>query len=236
MFFVFLYFLTGITSWAMKAEKSIPESVTVDSLPVYQLRQPDEQFMRQFRDDPAFNYKFQQPGPGIWYYIRDWIWRHLPGFGLSAGISWLGIVLKITFALLLLFLIYRCIRVYYRRKTTYENPGFQTEDILLNGRLDEVSYPGLVQQAVDEENYVLAVRIHYLYILRLLDAKGFIHWDTNRTNWSYYYEIREERLQRPFGVLVRIFEYVCYGEFQVDKDLYKRLSQEFNDYQKEIMA
>ena len=79
-------------------------------------------------------------------------------------------------------------------------------------------------------DYVLALRIHYWYVLQLLDADGRIHWDACRTNWAYCHELKEEELKAPFLRLTRIFEYVCYGEFQIDNLEYEQLSREFEDF------
>ena len=44
------------------------------------------------------------------------------------------------------------------------------------------------------------------------------------------FNMKEEELKAPFLRLTRIFEYVCYGEFQIDNLEYERLSREFEDF------
>lgn len=210
----------------------LPEDVQ-DSVSVgIRVRQPEEQFLQQFREDPAFNYFTVQSGPSLWDRLKWWIWRHLNLNISSSGDNfWLQLILEgMALALVILLIYWLVKRKYLKRKSR----NAVAEVVDLKEQLDDISYPGLVEQAVVAGNYSLAVRIHYLYILRLLDEKEIIHWDVHRTNLSYYYEIKGEKLREHFRKLIRIFDCVCYGEFQVDKDLYCSLEQEFNAFRKEI--
>lgn len=218
---------TGLVT-AARLPEEMQDSVFADIL----VRQPEEQFLQKFREDPAFNYFTVQAEPGFWDRVKWWIWQHLKlDISFSGDNFWLQLILEGVVLVLIVLLIYLLIR----RKYLKHKPRNEMQEVLgLKEQLDGISYPGLVEQAVVAGNYSLAVRIHYLYILRLLDEKEIIHWDVHRTNLSYYYEIKEEKLREHFGKLMRIFDYVCYGEFQVDKDLYRNLEQEFNDFQKEM--
>ena len=127
------------------------------------------------------------------------------------------------------FLLYKLLRSKYVFAPR-EKQRSEVLDALAGAHLDGQSYPVLVEKAVARRDYVLALRIHYWYVLQLLDADGRIHWDACRTNWAYCHELKEEELKAPFLRLTRIFEYVCYGEFQIDNLEYERLSREFEDF------
>ena len=197
----------------------------------YRLREPDSTFMQVCREDKAFQYVVPDESSDWLENFERW-WRefrrrYMPGLEIQE--ETVKKVLAVLGGLLIAFLLYKLLRSKYvfapREKQRYESMN-----ALVGARLDGQSYPVLVEKAVARRDYVLALRIHYWYVLQLLDADGRIHWDACRTNWAYCHELKEEELKAPFLRLTRIFEYVCYGEFQIDNLEYERLSREFEDF------
>lgn len=200
---------------------------------VYRLRQPEEDFLRSFLQDAAFDYTVEPPVPGWWDRFLDWLLDRLFHTRWSGGGVWLDTILKIVAVLLLLFLIYKLIRnravfSFGRKPQKIPTGEIDSEEI------DAVSYPMLLRKAVEEGNYVLAVRIHYWYILYLMNEKELIRWDGHKTDIAYYHEMKDPQLKKEFAAISWIFNCVCYGDFQVDRVRYDRLKEEFEAFESKI--
>ena len=196
----------------------------------FQLRQPDEQFLARFRKDRAFDYTYKAPDTEWQEALERWFRRHFPWL-YSENEEWIKIFLKVVALAVLVFLIYWLIRNRYRYAAEGKRPDFDRSFGIEAEQVDEVSYPVLLKQALDGRDYMLAVRIHFWYILGLLEQKEFIRRDAHRSNAAYLQEMPQEGLRERFGELVRIFDCVCYGDFRVDEELYESLCRKFDDFQ-----
>lgn len=209
--------------------------VTGDSLPEYHLRTPGQEFLQEFRNDPTFNYTIEKSTPDWWQRVKWWILKHLFGKHEYTNTEWLDWALRAMAAILVAFMIYKLVRSKYLFAPSdkpQELPG--GIDLLADGTLNQLSYTQLLEQAVGKGDYPLAVRIHYWYILWLMDNQGWIRLDAHKTNRSYLYELKKENFRSGFARLTHIFNCVCYGEFQVDIALYGQLKQEFEAFEKQI--
>lgn len=91
----------------------------------------------------------------------------------------------------------------------------------------EVDFDSLINSAVSQRDFRLAVRFSYLKLLQLYDQKGLIRWQPNKANSEYAAELKPQK-GADFERLVRIYEYCWYGMFPVDEALYKSVFQSVN--------
>lgn len=207
-----------------------------DSLQVYQLRMPEKSFFQEFREDPAFFYDRPDSAPDWWKKFLDWLESHLsrPDYDWEADSRWLNGVAVVLCVVLLIWCIYRLVR----HKFLFVPSGSHSMEEAMNAavgeRLDTESYPSLVEQAEMKQDYVLAIRIHYWYLLWLLDREGLIRWQSNRTNLSYCDDLKDSGLQPSFRHLTTVFEHVCYGEFEVKEELYRKLRTDFERFRERL--
>lgn len=194
---------------------------------LYRLRVPDAAFLENFRGDAAFDYRKRAEPSTLGEQLRAWIAKYLfrsSSRKMNHMIIW---VLGILAVLAVLFLLYRLIRNGINSPFRKRIKAFTPEELTLEICRDEVGYRELLERAVREADYVLAVRLHFLYLLHLLDEREIVRWDVHKTNLSYYYEIRDDVVREKFGNLSRIFDYVCYGEFPIDQELYREVEKQF---------
>lgn len=202
----------------------------------FQVRKPEGQFLEKFRKDPNFNYSPRPRETSLWQRLVWWFRKHLFHRGGENGSVWLEIFLQVLAVCMVVFLIYKLIRSRYRSPFVRNVPGFAIEEMMEQKEMDEKAWLALLDKAVADGNYILAVRIHYGYILRLMDAKGLIRWNAYRSDRAYYYEIEDEGVREKFGKLIRIFHCVCYGEFRIDKTGYEQVNREFLGFRQEVMS
>ena len=97
----------------------------------------------------------------------------------------------------------------------------------------EGQYARLLGDALGREDYVLAVRLRFAAVLRLLDERGIVRRGAGKTNRDYFYEIGDEARRRAFGRLCWVFDRVAYGEFPFGAEAYRQVEREFDDFEKE---
>mgnify|MGYP002301583305 CR=1 FL=1 len=119
--------------------------------------------------------------------------------------------------------------------TAKSEPDFQkTMAPWIGEAWNELSYRQMLEQAVAENDFKLAIRIRYGGLLHLMDEKGMIRWDAHKTNRSYYYELKDKALRDDFEKLAYIFDCVCYGDFEVSASLYGQLEPVFDEFRDKL--
>ncbi len=84
----------------------------------------------------------------------------------------------------------------------------------------------LVRQVADAEasgNYRLAIRYQFLNLLKLASASNIIHYEKEKTNCQYLYEMESAGLAEAFRKVSYYYEFVWYGEASVTADEYARI-------------
>jgi hypothetical protein len=118
----------------------------------------------------------------------------------------------------------------FRRKNRTIQPAYETG----NENISEMDFPVLIDQAVQQNNYRLAVRYHYLQSLSMLAGFGEIELREGKTNREYIQEIKNNEARTIFRNLVYGFEFVWYGEFLPNEKQYLQLSSAFVTFSKSL--
>lgn len=164
--------------------------------------------------------KAKPAGPGL-------IGRFLSSDFLRVSLWTLAIVF-------VLFIIYRLFLTegVFRRETRPvkpEQPEVEEETITSG-----TDFNALIRQAVQRNNFRLAVRYQYLRSLHKLADKGFIELSPDKTNYRYVREIKDSRLQNDFAAITLNYEYVWYGEFEIENDIYQKMERGFTNFNQKI--
>lgn len=101
-----------------------------------------------------------------------------------------------------------------------------SEDTAIEDLL-ETDFAMLIQKTENENNHRLAVRYYYLWLLQHLANRGLIKWNTDKTNTDYYYEINDTHIRTDFKYLSYIYDYIWYGEFDLDNTAYLKAKNAF---------
>ena len=169
-----------------------------------------------------------------WQRLRWWLMQHIFGSYTHKDIVWLDLLLKVLAGLIVVFGIYKLVRSKFWL-TAKSKPDFQkTMDPWIGEAWNELSYRQMLEQAVAENDFKLAIRIRYGGLLHLMDEKGMIRWDAHKTNRSYYYELKDKALRDDFEKLAYIFDCVCYGDFEVSASLYGQLEPVFDEFRDKL--
>ncbi len=147
-------------------------------------------------------------------------------------------ILKITLWALavffILFIIYRLFLtegVFKKESISAKTELPETEEAFISGDTD---FDSLINQAIQNNNYRQAVRYQYLKILYRLADRNFIELSPGKTNYQYVREISNTNFQNDFASLTLSYEYVWYGEFNIDKYNYQKLERNFTGFNQKV--
>lgn len=96
--------------------------------------------------------------------------------------------------------------------------------------IDDVETKSALQIALENGNYRLAVRLQFIASLQMLNTGALILWQKEKTNRDYLRELSGNKLFGPFGKIAHIYEYVWYGNHEVDHDSYFAISPSFDQF------
>jgi hypothetical protein len=97
-----------------------------------------------------------------------------------------------------------------------------------------IDYDKEIRKAVDNKNFSLAIRLHYLQLLLMLSNKGLIHYTHEKTNNEYVSELYKTNYYKDFFRLTRHFEYVWYGQFPISENAFELMQKEFVQFKQRI--
>ncbi|WP_298263153.1 DUF4129 domain-containing protein [uncultured Lutibacter sp.] len=92
----------------------------------------------------------------------------------------------------------------------------------------------LIQQAIAQNNFRLAVRYSYLNMLKQLEQQKLIVWEQQKTNEDYIKEISKQSLKKSFKELTRLYDFVWYGNFEINELEFAKATANFEEVYKLI--
>jgi len=193
--------------------------------------------LEQFRDNPDFDYEVVQSAAPDWWiafknglanmFLKFFEW--LFGIEKAAGAfsTFLEVIPYALLALLLFILIKFFMNVNARavlhaKKNKSVVTLSEEEHIIKNEDIQQ-----LIQNALGQQDYRLAVRYYYLYLLQLMSEKELIVWELQKTNEDYTKELQKQELIQPFAASTRLYNYFWYGEFPIDETKYRKAEANF---------
>ena len=132
-----------------------------------------------------------------------------------------------------LFILYRLFLAEgaFKRKSKSANAEAEVEEEIITKESD---FDALIRQSLQSGNYRHAVRYHYLRTLHLLAEKNMVQLAPDKTNFQYVSEITNRNHQQPFASLTLNYEYVWYGEFEIDENVYDKIESNFKGFNQKI--
>jgi hypothetical protein len=201
------------------------------------VRHLDSAALKKYSNDPAFDYTHEQdlPQQSWWDRFWSWFWAQIaklfskvPGGGNAVPVIKYLLMGMLAFAviyLLLRLLKIDLLRLFRKHKNNDAIPYAEFAE-----NIHEINFDESINKALADKNYRLAVRLLYLRSLKQLNDAGLIHWRMEKTNLTYLNEIENPDYKQLFGALTIRFEYVWYGDFQINSDAYQRIDTMFREF------
>jgi hypothetical protein len=218
-------------------KKHLPAKVVTDTSKL-QLKKFNEQAIEKFRTNKDFNYH----GPGasygmsLWERFWAWIWNtitstlaHIP----NGGSFLLYFFLTVAVGFLVYFILKSAgidpIGIWQGNAKKIDLPYTESLE-----NIHEINFDAEVEKAISQHNYRLAVRLLYLKCLKQLSDSNLIHWQIDKTNSAYLFELTEPTQKQTFGLLTTQFEYIWYGNFSIDQQAFGTIYSLFQDFKTKL--
>lgn len=144
----------------------------------------------------------------------------------SSGDGWRILIWAIVIggfiAFLVIYLANSNVSLFRRTKRIrVDEEDVETDDIFA------IQYHKEIEKAVKAGNYRLAVRLHFLQLLRQLSDKQFIQYTQDKTNFDYLLQVNHQPWYQHFFRLTRNYEYVWYGQFEINRENFDTIKNDF---------
>ncbi|CAI8373107.1 MAG: Uncharacterised protein [Polaribacter sp. SA4-10] len=203
------------------------------ALDVYK-SQDDFDYNEKLREDNVFQKALAWLGRVV-KRILSWIFDDIgPAVGILAAI--VKAIPWIVLGLLLFFMLKFFLKLNTKKATDAIEtvPSIQLtkdEELINNQQLSE-----LIAQAIQEKDYRLAVRFYYLLILQKLTDKELIVWQQEKTNEDFIREVGHLKIAPYFTEITRLYDFVWYGNFEINKGEFLKAEILFNTLTKKILG
>ena len=231
------YILILLFSLQITSQESEEKKVRFDDTFIEQ-KKFDTNKIEEYKQQDDFIYIVEKREPSIfekaWNWIKRTVTRILKFFfdDITPALGFLRFVLQtlpyIIAGLVLFFIIKFFLKVNARNIIGGKNASaivnLSEEEKLIKDK----DLPKLIQTAIADENFALAVRYYYLLLLKKLSEKELISWQQEKTNEDYIKEISSnKKLHTDFEKLTYLYDYVWYGEFLIDESKFLEAENNF---------
>lgn len=224
-------------------------SAQTDSLTVKQdhstlwPRSFNEENIEKYKNNKVFDYRVVQHEPTWYERAYDWVMQKLGNFlrwvfGNETGSSIVVFIAKllpyligaiILFLFIKLFLKVNATNIVDTKKNNTVISFKDEEELIKNSDLNE-----LIDNALAQNNYRLAVRYYYLKTLQQLSKRNIIDWQGQKTNEDYLKEIDNAALKNRFSNITYLYDFIWYGEFPINSEGYAQAEKQFDETLKQI--
>jgi hypothetical protein len=132
--------------------------------------------------------------------------------------KWLGIIILI---LLAAFIIYQIIknRQPLPQKLSFEPLSEDLNPVMISKTELELR----LEESIESGDYKECVRIYFLFAMKELIGRKSIYWKKEKTNIHYLIEMSGKPGAHDFESIVKIYDLVWYGEYEIDQQKYNVL-------------
>ncbi|CAN5438671.1 hypothetical protein BH10BAC1_BH10BAC1_08530 [soil metagenome] len=229
--FLFCFYFQGTTSYcANDSLKSIPALVN-DSSKV-EVRQLNAEEQQKLLDNTDYKYDRIGPAPkSMWDRFKEWFWRMIDELfdskGGKVGLSIFQYILIAAVIIIIVLLVLKNdIRAVFFGKSASVAIDFKEFD----EDIHKINFDELIATAISKGDYRKAVRLHFLKLLKELTDNNLITWQIDKTNNDYSMELSSSKYNSKFRELALMYEYIWYGDFQLDESNFKSTILKFKEF------
>ncbi|MTI20151.1 DUF4129 domain-containing protein [Fulvivirga sp. RKSG066] len=200
-----------------------------------ELRKFDEEKIKQHKADEDFDYGSKAEAElTLWQRFKIWLNRMLMKlfqFGTDTPIG--KIILYVILGAGIIYAIYKIATMQSVRLFNKTN-GNSLDYEVYHEDIHQMDFQKLIDEAIQNKNYRLAIRLTYLLALKHLSDKNLIDWQPGKTNYDYTHELNRPNLKPGFNDLSYYFDYTWYGDFEVNEPLFNKVNGLFTQWKKQL--
>jgi len=100
----------------------------------------------------------------------------------------------------------------------------------LDDRFYEMDLESMLSKAISKKEWTLAIRIHFLMVIKSLIESKQIRWHKDLTNRQIALQIKQIERRNDFNDLVNHYEKVWYGDVVIESGYYNKVAPLFKNY------
>lgn len=213
----------------------VPEVAPPDDSTAIRARGMDPAKLQQMQEDPEMDYGQDSPAVvGLWDRLMMWlllIIRWL--FFMGESTDWGNVIVGILVVGILTYVILRLLKIDALNMLRSKSRS-TLHHTVLEENIHEMDFDKLIADALADHAYRLAIRLTFLYSLKLLSDRQHIHWEPGKTNHDYLRELSAAELKTGFRELNFYFENAWYGNFVITGEHYQRVNNIFNTWKTNV--
>ena len=194
--------------------------------------------LRETYTGDEFIYERTTENSGWWTRFKQWLSDKINDiFGLNSNAqssSFTDVALKIFYVVILLLVIFFIFKAVMNKEGKWVFGKSSDKSIIpitdIENNIHATDFKSLIHRAEKEDNYRLAIRYYYLWLLKSLTTAEVIEYDVEKTNSDYYYEIQSESIKEEFSYTSYLYNYIWYGEFNIDQNQFDKAKHAFLNF------
>ena len=202
----------------------------------------DYESLKEKYSGDEFIYERSVENSGWWTRFKQWLsdlFKDLFNLNSDAKASdFTDIVLKIFYLVIFLLVVYFIVKAIINKEGNWVFGKSSDKSIIpvtdIENNIYETDFKTLITTAENENNYRIAIRYYYLWLLKTLSKAEIIDYDVEKTNSDYYFEIKEEDIKEEFSYTSYLYNYIWYGEFDIDESQFNKAKTAFTQFLKSI--
>lgn len=219
---------------------AIPKNSIVDTASITN-RTFAKNFKKKYTEAP-YIYEFKTPEKNAWDRFKEWLASILKDVfrfsSTESSLHFIGIALKVIAALIVVFVIYliakavlnKEVQWIFGRNSDKKNSSYSE----IEKNLHRIDFEKLIHETLRSDQKRLSIRYYYLWLLQKMSASQIIIWDIEKTNSDYLYELKNQTQKEDFAYLSYLYNYIWYGEFELDEPTFEKAKNAFEKTIKSI--
>lgn len=234
-FYSLLIFIFLICNFTFAQQDSLAVQYDDTKIKPHKITEDD---LSEYKKNNDFNYTEAAEDDSIARKIKRWLVNILTRifeaiFGIGSATGILKFIFNVLPYIILGVLIFLLIKFFLKVNSRQLLMGEQKKGTVSLSNDEHIinneDIWALIQNAINDQNYRLAIRYYYLLSLKNLSENETIQWELQKTNKDYVNEINDEALKQNFINITRIYDYVWYGGFSVDALKFSHLKNAFEN-------
>ncbi|NJB70489.1 hypothetical protein GGR42_000951 [Saonia flava] len=229
--YYFSILIFSISSFGFSQQEKDSITIPKDTNQVVSSRSFNKELKNKYSSE-EFNYDVATgESQNLLARFLNWIFKGLRNtFGINIPPNMLKIIEYFIYILmggLALYLLIKFI-VGENLSSVFSKKANSIIDINLSEEhIENIDLESLIRAALEQKDYRLAIRYHYLKALKNLSQKGIIEWEYEKTNSDYQKEIETPNIKSIFKEVSYLYDYIWYGEQPIDKIKYEAAQSRF---------
>ena len=222
---------------SIKSDATNIDSIQVDTTSITLVEFSD---LKEKYNSEEFIYEKNIEKSGWWNRFKQWLQDFFEIKNTAQSSNTMDWFLNIFYVLIFIAVVYFIAKAIINKEGTWVFGKSSAKNIIpvldLESNIHETDFKKLIKKSEKDNNYRLAIRYYYLWLIKSLTLAEIIEYDVEKTNSDYHNEISSKEIQAEFSYTSYLYNYIWYGEFDVDQDQFEKAKRAFKQFLSSIKA